>query len=143
MERKTLKIEDVNFWNNATTYCFAAIIVCGILLGLITITTGIIPTDSNRISKAGSFEFIVFCAFAIFCIILGLIVMWLGLEDNPCYYCKKKITNINKRIIVEWPEQTKYYDKETVIREAMHLKCHKKAENKFRIPDPKFSSVEI
>lgn len=144
MERKTLKIEDINFWNNAMTYLSMVFLTCGILLGLITI--GVIHDSHDSVlelKQAGIPIFIFFCAFVITVIVVGFIFIWQGLEGHCCYYCKRKINNISKRIIVKWSEPTKYSDKETVISEAMHLKCHKKAEKKFKILDSKFSSIEI
>jgi hypothetical protein len=76
--------------------------------------------------------------------------IWMALDDwqlgettGRCYYCKEKIWNFQARVIVTWPEFTEYSKVEKNISKGMHCKCHKEAAEKFRIPDPRFSSLEI
>lgn len=64
-------------------------------------------------------------------------------QNSRCYYCGKKIWNFQKRIIVKWPEFTEYSRVEQSISKGMHTACHKTAAEKFRIPDPRFSSWKI
>ncbi len=138
MGETMLKIKKIDFWSNVITYIFMVIISLGI--PLILVATGIIRDDNTQLTELFRI-FVGICGSGL--IFFGSLMIWTGLDEEKCYYCQKKIINVQKRIVVEWTEMTKYSGKEMKVNETMHVKCHEEAEKKFQIPDPRFSQIPI
>lgn len=126
--------KEINFWNSGKTWGGFALIFLGLFL--LFIITGIISSGPGGIGRVIFFGFMVFLFFT-----GGVLLMPSG--EGECYYCQKKITNFCNRIVVKWPEKTEYSGKEAWVCEQMHLSCHRTAEEKFKIPDPKFALIDI
>ncbi len=144
MAKKMPKREEKNYWNCHLTWMGIILIILAVFLAFLILGVSIL--NSNPPPKIGSFKFFIQYIFSMFLGITGILLLVLPEVNEKCYYCKKKITRFKPYLWVEWPEPTKYSEKETTVNEAMHKKCHEAAKERgaaFKIPDPRFSAIEI
>lgn len=139
-KKKMPRKKEISFCNSTETWIGFMFIFFGLFL--LFMIMGVMPFDHKESEIMPTGFKVVFSCFVFFLFVCGIESLMFS-EDCECRYCRNKIYNFHKRIIVEWPETTKYSGKETWVREQMHFSCHWAAKEKFKIPDPKFVSLDI
>lgn len=138
----TPRIREKNFFN-ASMFCGLCSLALGVWLGHKYIT-GIPPFVPDTA------YFILWIAVvstgSAFFLVCGAVMAALDVffrSAKKCHYCKKTVFNFRRRLIVSWPEPSKYSNEEVELRAVMHSACHDESAEKFKIPNPEFSDISF